>query len=151
MTTPNEQLAQKPAQEPGDSQSEHVKQYKSQSLSTMAQGELLVKLFEEMMKQCRLAAIAIHEKDYATTNDCLLKAQTIVSTLAGSLDMRYPISKNLRELYIFLAQQLLKANMDKSIKTLKEIAPIMKELRDSFLQAEKISRREQHAVGGKAV
>lgn len=125
-------------------------QYKNQSLSTLAPGELLVKLFDEMIKQCRQAAIYIEKKDLAAANDGLVKAQTIVSTLASSLDMRYPISKELRDMYVFFAQQLLQANLEKNIDLINDIVPLMKDLRDSFDQAEKISRRN-HAVSGVAV
>ncbi len=128
-------------------------QYKNQSLSTLAPGELLVKLFDELIKQCRLAVIGIGKKDLQLANNSLIKSQTIVSTLAGSLDMRFPISQNLRDMYIFFAQQLLEANMKKNAELVEPLIPLMKDLRDSFDQAEKISRRNQHAavVGGRAV
>ncbi|MGI6403297.1 MAG: flagellar export chaperone FliS [Oscillospiraceae bacterium] len=124
-------------------------QYKNQSLSTMAPGELLVKLFDELIKQCRLAEIHIEKKDLAAANNSLIKSQTIVSTLDASLDMRFPISSQLRSFYIFFNQQLRKANIEKSVSVLQELVPLMKELRDSFAQAEKLSRRSQH--GGRAV
>lgn len=126
-------------------------QYKNQSLSTLAPGELLVKLFDEMIKQCRLATIHIQKKDLGAANDALIKSQTIVSTLASSLDMRYPISEQLRDMYIFFSKQLLQANMEKNTQIIEELVPLMKDLRDSFEQAEKISRRNQHAAGGRAV
>ncbi|MDL2232829.1 flagellar export chaperone FliS [Ruminococcaceae bacterium OttesenSCG-928-L11] len=126
-------------------------QYKEQSLSTLAPGELLVKLFDEAVKQMRLACIAIEKSDLNMANDSLNKAQTIVSTLAGSLDMRFEISGQLRDMYIFIAQQIHKANMEKSIPVLEETIPLLKELRDSFDQAEKINRRNQHNVGGRAI
>ncbi len=128
-------------------------QYKEQSLNTLAPGEVLVKLFDELLKQCRIAVIAIRDKkDLAQANDSLTKSQTIVSTLAASLDMRYPISKELRDMYIFLAQQLLKANLQKDVRIIESCVPIMRDLRDSFEQAEKISRRQQASpVGGRAI
>jgi len=128
-------------------------QYKEQSLSTLAPGELLVKLFDELIKQCRLAVLAIDRKDLGAANDCLTKAQTIVTTLASSLDMRYPISSELRDMYVFLAKQLLQSNLQKDTKLIEQLIPLMKDLRDSFDQAEKINRRTQHAgvVGGRAV
>lgn len=126
-------------------------QYKKQSLSTMAPGELLVKLFDELIKQCRLAVIHIEKKDLAAANESLMKSQTIVSTLDSSLDMRYPISGELHNFYIFFAQQIRKANLEKNVNILNELVPLLKELRDSFTQAEKLSRCNQPGVGVKAV
>ena len=125
-------------------------QYKEQSLNTLAPGELLVKLFDELIKQMRLSVIAIGKKDFGMANDALSKAQTIVSTLAGALDMRYPIAKELREMYIFFAKQLHEANLKKDSPTVEAIIPLVKDLRDSFEQAEKISRKSQ-AVNAQSI
>ncbi len=123
--------------------------YKDQSLSTMAPGELLVKLYDELIKQCRLAVIYIQNKDLAAANNSLMKSQTIVSTLDSSLDMRFPISKDLHNFYLFFNKQLRKANLEKNVDAINELLPLMKDLRDSFAQAEKLSRSSQH--GGKAI
>lgn len=124
-------------------------QYKNQSLATLTSGELLVKLFEEMIKQCRMAQLSIEKNDLGSANASLQKAQTIVNTLADSLDMRYPISAELKDMYIFFAHQLLEANTKKDVKIIDGLLPLMKDLRDSFAQADKISR--MNSAGGKAV
>ncbi|WRS26343.1 flagellar export chaperone FliS [Oscillospiraceae bacterium MB08-C2-2] len=126
-------------------------QYKSQSLATLAPGEVLVKLFDECIKQMRLASIGINQRNFAATNDSLTKTQAILTTLASSLDMRYPIAGELKPMYIFLAQQLLKANLKKDSHMIDECISLIKDLREAFSQAEKISRQKHHAVmGGKS-
>jgi flagellar protein FliS len=122
-------------------------QYKEQSLATLAPGELLVRLFDEALKQLRLSCIGIGKKDYGMANDALNKAQTILSTLASSLDMRYPISEEIRPLYVFFVRQISEANIKKDAAMVEEILPLLKDMRDSFDQAEKISRREHHLRG----
>jgi len=124
-------------------------QYKTQSLSTMLQGELLVKLFDEMLKQCRIAELAIAKKDNAAVHESLMKTQTILSTLVTSLDDRYTISKELKSLYTFFAQELREANIKKDARKITGILPLIKDLRNSFEQADKISRTQKYAaVGG---
>jgi flagellar protein FliS len=125
-------------------------QYKEQSLSTLAPGELLVRLFDESIKQLRLSCIGIGKKNLGMANDALNKAQTILTTLTTSLDMRYPISQELRDMYVFLIRQIHEANLKKDASLIEGILPLLKDLRDSFDQAEKISRRQQH-VRGRAV
>lgn len=122
-------------------------QYKEQSLSTLAPGELLVKLFDEAIKQLRLSCIGLEKKDFGMVNDALNKTQTIITALASSLDMRYPISQELRDMYVFFVQQIHQANLKKDPAIVEEIIPLVKDLRDSFEQAEKISRKEQHIRG----
>lgn len=120
-------------------------QYKEQSLSTLAPGELLVKLFDEAILQMRRASLAIGKRNISGANDNLTKAQTIITTLAGSLDMRYPISNELKDMYIFIAKQIHQANMKKDAAIIDETVPLLKDLRDSFEQAEKLSRKSQFA------
>lgn len=131
-------------------------QYKEQSLSTLTQGELLVKLYEELIKQLTLAKIKIPQKDFGAVNNALSKCQVIVNTLSDSLDMRYPISKELREMYIFISHHLLQANLKKDAKMIEDCIPLARDLRDSFEQAEKLSRKSTTTtsslgLGAKAV
>lgn len=127
-------------------------QYKEQSLSTMAPGELLVKLYDELIKQMRIAVLGLERKDFGSVNDSLNKCQTILGTLDSSLNMSYDISQNLRDLYVFMAKQLMDANMKKVAKPINELIPLVRDLRDSFDQAEKSVRKQQRTpVGGKAV
>ena len=127
-------------------------QYKEQSISTLAPGELLVKLFDESIKQMNLAKMAIQNNpDLSVANDCLNKALTIIYTLTTSLDMRFPIANDLRNMYIFIVKQIHTANMKKDVDVIEETLPLIKDLRDSFDQADKINRKNQHLMGGRAI
>jgi flagellar protein FliS len=127
-------------------------QYKEQSLNTMSSGEILVKLFDECVKQLNIGQRAILAKDYAKTNDSLSKTQEIIDTLSISLDMNYEISQQLRPMYTFLSQRVMQANMKKDAAIIAEVLPLLKELRGSFDEAQKLSRRPQYsAVGGRAI
>lgn len=121
-------------------------QYKEQALSTLGPGEILVKLYDELIKQMRLASLAIEKMDYAAVSETLTKSQTIIATLEASLDSSFEISANLRDMYIFLAQQLLSANLKKDAKVIDECIPLVRDLRDSFDQADKINRSIQAGV-----
>jgi flagellar protein FliS len=115
-------------------------QYKEKSLAMLTPGEILVKLYEEMIKQLTLAKLKIDKKDFGAVHDCLTKCQAILATLSDSLDMRYPISADLRNLYIFLTKHILTANLKKDKKMVEDCIPIVRDLRDSFDEADKISR-----------
>ena len=123
-------------------------QYKQQSLNTMSQDEILVKLFDECIKQLLIAQRAIPAKDYAKTSEALSKTQEIVDTLSVSLDMSYPISKQLRPMYSFLSQQAMQASIRKDASIIEEILPLFRELRGSFDEARRLSRMPQSAAAG---
>ena len=126
-------------------------QYKEQALSTLSPGEILIRLYDELVKQMMLSKIKIDQGDFAAANLALGKSQTIVNTLADSLDMRIPISEELRQMYIFFAKQLLDANLKKDVEIINDCIMLVKDLREAFSEANKISRRQQAGVGGRAV
>ena len=112
-------------------------QYQEQSIMTMTQGELVVKLFDGCLKQLNSAVYYLEEKQYDKANTSLQKAQRIVNYLDASLDMKYEISENLHALYEYFARLIVRANIRKQTEPIKEIIPMIDGLRDSFKQAER--------------
>lgn len=121
--------------------------YKNQSLQTLTQGEILVKLFEEASKQINFSILLTEKQDAVGAYNCVSKAQKIVSTLRNSLDMNYAISINLAEIYLFVNDELGKALVDKDTETLKRLAGILDNLKDAFKEADKIARSQKRSVG----
>lgn len=115
-------------------------QYKAQSLSTMTAGELLITLYDEAIKRVKQGALALDEKDYAMANASIYKAQDIVRYMTTTLNNQYPIAQELSQLYNFFHAQLVEANIQKDPKMLREILPMLEELRDTWKQADKMSR-----------
>lgn len=116
--------------------------YASQSVMTMTHGEMLTKLYEATILNMNLAIKGISEKDVPATNLALQKAQKILNYLTATLDRQYPISNNLAALYDFFNHQLIAANVKKDASLIQEIVPMVEELRDAFVQGDKLSRIE---------
>ena len=115
-------------------------QYKSQSITTMTGGELLVMLYDELIKDVKRAELAIDAHKVDTAHSSLMHAQDIIGYLAETLDNQYEISDELSRLYQFFTGQLIQANISKDAEILREVLPMLMELRDTWKQAEKLSR-----------
>ncbi|MEG0899620.1 MAG: flagellar export chaperone FliS [Oscillospiraceae bacterium] len=114
--------------------------YKEQSLTTLTPAEIILKLFDEAVKQIKLAINYIEEKDIASANKAIVKTEDIVNALKFNLDDRYEISKELETLYTHIYNSLVEANLKKDTQMLGEIHSILFELRDTFTQANKLSK-----------
>lgn len=112
-------------------------QYQKQSVMTMTQGEMLTKLYDEVIKQMSGAKICLTEKDLSGVNSALQKAQRVLFYLKSTLDFKYEISGNLDALYDFFIERIVQANMKKDAAILDEIIPMITELRDTFVQADR--------------
>lgn len=115
-------------------------QYQNQALETLTGGELVVKLFEGASKQITIAIFLINQHDVPGAYNCIVKAQKIINHLDRTLDMRYPISEELSEMYRFLFKALTEAITDKDIKKLKKILGLVDDLKVTFRQAARLAR-----------
>ena len=115
--------------------------YKQQSIMTMTQGEMLNRLYEEIIKQLTYAQVYIQQKDYNKTNQALQRAQRIFNHLKATLDHKYEVSVNLSALYDYFIQRTITANIKKTIEPLEEIIPMIKGLQEAFIQADKSVRK----------
>ena len=100
-------------------------QYQRQSVMTMTQGEMLTKLYDEVIKQMSGAKICLTEKDLSGVNNALQKAQRILFYLKSTLDFKYEISGNLDALYDFFIERIVQANLKKDAAMLDEIIPMI--------------------------
>ena len=115
-------------------------QYQRQSVMTMTQGEMLTKLYDEVIKQMSGAKICLTEKDLSGVNNALQKAQRILFYLKSTLDFKYEISGNLDALYDFFIERTVQANLKKDAAMLDESIPMIEDLRDTFVQADRNAR-----------
>lgn len=114
--------------------------YQKQSLLTMTSGEMLLKLYDGVIKQLSAAKIYIGEKNAEKANTALLKAQKMLNYLKDTLDFQYDISHNLSALYDYFVSRIVSANVRKTVEPLDEVLPMIAELRDAFAQAAKQAR-----------
>lgn len=106
--------------------------YRKQGVLTASPIELIVMLYDGLHKDMMLAQRAIRKRDTTGANTNLLKAQAIVRELRNSLDMSFPISKELADIYDFIMHHLVEANMKKDETKIDEALELVDELRDAW-------------------
>ncbi len=116
------------------------KNYKNMSINTMTKGEQLVLLFDKLVQRLTAATILFKEDKIEEANVNLNKSKEIFNFLLVSLDNNYEMSKNLAELYSFFNAEIIKSIAKKDIKLVEEILPMVRDLRDTWEEAEKLSR-----------
>lgn len=116
--------------------------YKRQSVTTMTPMEIVVKLYSETERQLNRAIVFIESKDYESANNALNKSQDLVDALRSVLDMKLPIGQNLDALYAYFSKQIILANARKDIGMIKELLPMIAELKDAFTQVSSMSKDE---------
>jgi flagellar protein FliS len=119
------------------------REYLRQGVMTASPAELVAMLFGACIKNLKLAVMAYEEsKDICTTNNCLIKAQKIISELMNCLDMTIELSTQLEKIYDFMLAELRMANVRKDMSRLDPIIKMLESMRDTWQIVAQQQRRK---------
>lgn len=111
--------------------------YKEQSINTMTQGELLLLLYDELVKRLTQAELALGKQNYDLFDASVQRGIEIVEYLNGILDHQYSISKELAQMYEYFTYELGRVKIGRNGEVLAHVKKLSMELRDAFRQADK--------------
>ena len=112
-------------------------QYKQTSIKTANRGQLLLMLYEAAIRNVKKATVAIEKNDRSTKGASICKAHDIINELSNTLDFEIggDIARNLEQLYHFMTEQLVKANIENNKEPLVAVQKILENLLDGWRQA----------------
>ena len=111
--------------------------YKQQSVMTITQGDMINLLYDEIINRLNKGLLGLEVRDFEASNTHFKKAQAIISHLESTLDGQYPVSQNLSSLYEYFNYQIVQANIKKNPDPVREVLPMIMELKEAFAQADK--------------
>ena len=118
-------------------------QYKQQSINSMTPGELLMLLYDELVKRSTLASLALDKADWPRFDDALDRCTDIVNYLDETLDRQYPISHDLSRMYDYFTYELGRIKIGRNKAELDRLRPMLADMRDAFRTAEKNSSSQE--------
>ena len=111
--------------------------YREDSLSTMTQGELLLLLYDELVKRLTQAELLLGKEDYPEFEGAVDRSVAIIHYLRDTLDHKYEISRSLSQLYEYFCYELSRVKAGRNQTELARVKDTAPQLRDSFRQADK--------------
>ena len=115
----------------------NVQHYKEQMINTMTPGELLLLLYDELIKRLTQAELALDKQMFSVFEDSVQRGIEIVDYLDATLDRSYPISAELTRLYEYFIYELNRAKIGRNKKVLAHVKEKADELRGAFRVAQK--------------
>lgn len=112
-------------------------QYKQQSVGSMTPGELLMLLYDELVKRAMMAGIALDKEDFPAFEASVDRCTDIVNYLDETLDRQYPISRDLSRMYEYFTYQLGRIKIGRNKAELEQLRPMLTDMRDAFRAAER--------------
>lgn len=118
-------------------------QYKQNDVMLASPEELTLMLYNGAIKFAKKAIFAMDEKKIEKTHEAIIRTSDIVTELNATLDMQYDISQGLRQLYNFILQRLVQANVSKDKEIIEvEVLPLLTELRDTWKEAMELAKKK---------
>ena len=112
-----------------------LNQYKQSAVLTATPEELTLMLYDGGIKFMNIAKYNMEQDRLENAHVALIRAQDIVLELMTTLNMEYEVSNNFEELYQFVMDSLVLANIDKDIKPIEEALDIFTDMRDTWKEA----------------
>jgi len=116
-----------------------VEQYKAQTINSMTSGELLILLFDEVIKNLKIAGAMLKEQNYTVSEKCTQKAKEIIHYLINILDQQYPLSQELYQMYSFFNEKIISAEIKQDPEILEEIIPLIEDMRQTWAEANRLT------------
>jgi flagellar protein FliS len=126
--------------------------YKTTAVVSASKEKLLLMLYEGAIRFTKLAIKAMEEKNIAEKGLYIGRTFDIVMELNNTLDHKVggEIANNLEQLYMFIMEQLTKANISNTTEPLKASLKVLENLYDGWSQAiEKLKKDEAEAAAAK--
>ncbi|MCI8360331.1 MAG: flagellar protein FliS [Clostridiales bacterium] len=113
-----------------------LQRYQKDAVDTMTQGELLLMLYDELVKRLTRAELALDKEDYALFEASVDRSVEIIWYLDDTLDKQYSIGRDLAKLYDFFCYELSRVKVGRNRTELARMQKMVGELRDSFRGAQ---------------
>ncbi len=113
--------------------------YREDALNTMTPGELLLLVYDELVKRLTQAELFLGKEDYTAFETAVDRSTDIVRYLDQTLDLKYPIGQQLHRLYDYFCYELSRVKSGRNQTELERVKRMAGELRESFRTAEKNS------------
>ncbi|MCC0703786.1 MULTISPECIES: flagellar export chaperone FliS [unclassified Clostridioides] len=102
-------------------------------LNELSKEELLLMLVDATVEYTNISRVALLNKDYLKAHSELVRVQNIFTELMTTLDQNAgQWAKDMYKVYEFIKAELIRADVNKEIKIIDEILPIVEQIRDTW-------------------
>jgi flagellar protein FliS len=122
-----------------------LNQYQNTQVSTSSPEKILLMLYDGAINFTRIALEKLQNGDVGGKGLYIGKAQAIVAELMNTLNHEVggDISNRLEQLYIYIIDEYIEANLKNSPKSLENTLKILTMLRDTWVEAIDVVKQER--------
>lgn len=124
-------------------QQEQYRTYLRNRVMTASSAELTLMLYEGAIKFCNIAIMAIEEDDVEKAHNNIRRVEDIIVELQSTLNYKYPVAKDFDNIYTYLKQRLVEANLKKDKEILEEVLKHLHSVRDNWKEVMRVNTQQK--------
>jgi flagellar protein FliS len=117
--------------------------YNNSKILTATPAELTLMLYEGAIKFCNIAIIGIEEGNIEKSHSNIMKTQNIITEFRSTLNFKYKVAKDFENVYEYLSDRLVEANIKKDKEILEEVLGHLRIMRDTWKEVMKSSKTQK--------
>lgn len=117
-------------------------QYEKSKILTASPAELTLMLYEGAIKFANIAVMAIEKGDVEKAHNNIRKVERIIEEFQATLNHKYPVAKDFDEVYKYLQQRLLEANIKKDKVIMEEVLRHLRTMRDTWKDVMRLAKTQ---------
>lgn len=121
-------------------------QYMRSKIMTASKGELTLMLYEGAIKFCNMAIMCIEKKDIPGAHTNIKKAEAIIEEFMSTLDHKYPVAQDFQNVYEYVYDRLVQANLKKDPEILNEVLEHLRTMRDTWKEVMRTANTSQSTI-----
>ena len=111
--------------------------YNQNKILNASKAELTLMLYDGTIKFLNTANVAIEKGDIQKAHDNIMKTERIIDYLRQTLNMEYEVAKDFENMYAYITNRLIEANIGKDKEIIDEINAHMHAIRDNWIEVMK--------------
>ncbi len=106
--------------------------YQRNKIMMASPAELTLMLYEGAIKFTNVAIMGIEKGNIEKAHNGIMKAERIIQEFRATLNHKYPVAEDFDNVYSYLEQRYLEANITKDAAILEEILEHLRTMRDTW-------------------
>lgn len=113
--------------------------YANSKIMTASPAELTLMLYDGAIKFCNIAIAAVEENNIEKGHNNIMKVQNIISEFQITLNRDYATAEDFDNVYNYLKQRLIEANIKKDKEILEEVLQHLRTMRDTWKEVMRLT------------
>ena len=118
----------------------YAAQYNNSKIMTASPAELTLMLYEGAIKFCNISMLGIEQNDINKGHTNIVKAERIIEEFLATLNYKYPVAKDFENVYNYIYDRLVEANLKKDKEILEEVLKHLREMRDTWKEVMRLTK-----------